>query len=115
MGIVGKANAATSSNGIGISEMSHGFDANGINEYLEQIKAIVLTEAIDALKDTSEIKKAVEANWNGKSASDFLIQLNKSVNHVAEQYESLYQILTREITNIGRKMTGFDNNLIGGE
>ena len=40
-----------------ISQFNFGYDADGVNVYLENIRSIVLTEAAAALDDTSAIEK----------------------------------------------------------
>ena len=95
-----------------IGEMSHGFDGKGVEAYLDEIKSIVLTKASDAVRDISEIETACNTNWAGRSKDDFIEQLKETSEHVAQQYRTLYDVLTNEITGLANEMKIFDVNLL---
>ena len=96
---------------IGEMKSGYGFSKQGIEEYLEQIKSIVLIEASEAVRNTSSIESACVANWEGKAREDFIDQLRKSAEFVAEQYSKLYNELLHEIHLIGASYSDFDQNL----
>lgn len=115
MPIVGQGAQAPATGGQGaptITEMSHGFDGKGVGAYLEEIKSIVLTKASEAVRDISEIETACNANWTGESKNNFIEQLKETSEHVAQQYTTLYNILTSEITGLANEMKHFDQNLL---
>ena len=97
-----------------IQEMGYGFDSEGINTYLEALKAIVLTKAAERIRDISTIERVCNENWEGDSKERYLEHLRKSANHTAEQFENLYKILLTEITAIQNSMGVFDKNLFNG-
>ncbi len=95
-----------------ISELQYGFDSEGVDSYLKEIKSIVLTQAADALDSTSGIKSVCESNWEGKARDDFLSNLKKDKDHVKEQFEELYEILDGEINQVKNAMANKDKTLI---
>ena len=95
-----------------IGNMQYGYDAAGVSNYLDEIKSIVLTEASDTVKDISKIKTVCETEWEGKAREQFLINLQKDANHVADQYNTLYNILISEINSVQAAMANKDESLI---
>lgn len=94
-----------------IREMSHGFDVQGIGDYVQQLKAIVLTQAAEQIRDTSTIETACNSNWSGTAKDKYIEQLRKTATHTADQLENLYTILVSEINAILSSMDSFDRNL----
>ncbi len=97
-----------------IQEMSHGFDEQGVANYIEELRAVVLEQAAEQIRDISSIEKACNENWEGEAKDRFLEQLYNSSNHTADQFENLYQILVSEIAAIQQSMSDFDQNLFNG-
>lgn len=95
-----------------IGEMSHGYNTSGVENYIAELKAIVLTEAAEEIKNIDEIRTACEANWEGQARENFLNNVKLDAEHVAEQYNQLYNILQTEINNVQNAMSNFDYNLI---
>ena len=60
-----------------IGDMSHGFDAAGVDNYLEEIKSIVLNQAGEKVKDITLIKTACEQNWEGVAREQFVANVQK--------------------------------------
>ena len=94
-----------------ISEMSHGFDEVGVSEYLEKLRAIVLTNAAEQIRDISGISTMCDNNWSGQAKDDYINQLKKTSEHTAQQLENLYNILVSEVSAIMNSMDSFDKNL----
>ena len=94
-----------------IQEMSHGFDVVGIQDYLDELRAIVLSTAAEQVRDISGIEAACEENWSGQAKDKYIEQLRKTANHTAEQLENLYSILVSEVIAILSSMDNFDRNL----
>ena len=83
-----------------IGELNYGYDAGGVDAYLEEIKAKVLTEVAAQLEDTSAIESACNENWEGIAKENFLANLKTDVAHVKEQYQVLYNVLNGEIQSV---------------
>lgn len=91
-----------------INQMSHGVDEAGVTDYIDKLKAVVITEAATAVKDISSIRTVCEENWEGEARKEFLELLQKDANHVADQYQALYDALFNEIKNVMESMQQFD-------
>ena len=96
-----------------IGELNYGYDAGGVDAYLEEIKAKVLTEVAAQLEDTSAIESACNENWEGIANENFLANLKTDVAHVKEQYQVLYNVLNGEIQSVHAAMANKDESLIG--
>lgn len=95
-----------------IGEMEYGFDSNGIESYLDEIKASVLETAKNDVLDISSIKNVCDAEWTGIAKDNFLQNLEKDTRHVAEQYDELFNVLTSEVNSIAAAMANKDEKLI---
>lgn len=95
-----------------ISEFEFGYDSNGVSEYIENIKSIVLNEAANALDNTSAIEDACNQNWEGIAKDNFLKNLKTDKEHVKEQFQTLYNVLVTEIEQAQEAMGQKDYNLI---
>ena len=67
-----------------IKDLQYGFDVDGVEEYIKDIKSVVLTQAAEALDDLSDIKQACEKHWEGRARDDFLENVEKDKKHVKE-------------------------------
>ena len=95
-----------------ITDFEFGYDVNGVDEYIENIKSIVLTEAANALDDTTTIEKACNEHWEGQAKENFLKNLKTDKDHVKEQFNTLYNVLVTEIEQAQEAMGQKDYNLI---
>lgn len=95
-----------------ISDLEYGFDSAGVEQYLENIKAIVLTEAQEKLDDIAEIKAACENHWEGKARDQFLEKLETDKNIVSSIFANLYRALEGEINQTRAEMAKKDRSLI---
>ena len=95
-----------------IKDLEYGFDADGVEEYIMDIKSVVLTQAADALDDLDDIKQACKDHWEGQARDDFLKNVKDDKEHVKEQLRALYGVLVGEITQAERAMSEKDFRLI---
>ncbi|MCI8460979.1 MAG: hypothetical protein HFE81_06235 [Bacilli bacterium] len=95
-----------------IGDFSYGYDTSGVEGYLDAIKADAIEQAKEAVLDISEIKSCCEAEWEGKARENFVTNLTKDSQHVAEQFDALYAILTSEINSLNAAMANKDETLI---
>lgn len=97
---------------LSIGEMEYGYTSAGVESYLEQIKAIVLDQACEKVRDISAIKNVCEEKWFGTAKEKFEENLQRDADRVAEQYHTLQRILAREIIAVAAAMKDKDKNLI---
>ena len=65
-----------------IGAMSHGFDEQGIESYLSNLKSIVLTRAAEQIRDITRIENACNENWSGKAKDNYLLLLRRIINYL---------------------------------
>lgn len=98
-----------------IGDMSYGYSTSGVADYLEAIKSEALNLAKEAVLDTGDIRSCCENEWEGKARENFLTNLDKDAKHVADQFETLYNILVSEINSVNAAMANKDESLISVE
>lgn len=95
-----------------IGDMEYGYSTPGVDEYLEEIKAQYLDKAKEAVLDINEIRNHCVDEWEGKARENFVTNLQNDANHVAEQFDALYNILQTEINSLNAAMANKDEELI---
>lgn len=95
-----------------IGDLEYGYNTEGVEAFIEAIKAQALNEASEAVKNISKIREACENNWEGKSRENFIHNLEQDSQYVADQFERLYGILVKEINQISVVMQNKDGELI---
>jgi uncharacterized protein YukE len=95
-----------------ISDLSYGYSTEGVTSYLDDIKSEALDEAKEAVIDISSIQTECENNWEGKARENFITNLQKDANHVADQFDTLYNVLVSEINSLNAAMANKDEELI---
>lgn len=95
-----------------ISEMQYGFDSGGIQTYLAEIHDDYLKLAEDAARETSGVEGVCKNEWEGIARDNFITNLKSDAEHVASQFETLYNILVSEINSVGASMANKDESMI---
>ena len=96
-----------------IGDMHYGYDSGGISAYLAEIHDEYLKKAEEAVRDTSGVVDVCKAEWEGIARDNFVTNLQSDAEHVAAQFEKLYNILTSEINSVGAAMANKDETMIG--
>ena len=93
-------------------DFQYGFDAQGIENLLNEVKGQVITKAAGhATEKLTIINTACDKNWQGQSREDFKVQLKKDAQKFASSLNNLYSAFEREIANAGFNFDKFDKNL----
>lgn len=95
-----------------ISELEYGYDASGMEQYLQEIKAEYLDRAKDAVLNTEGIVRVCQHEWEGRARDNFITNLNSDAQHVGEQFDALYLVLVQEINSLQAAMANKDEELI---
>lgn len=95
-----------------IGDLSYGYDTNGVGEYLEAIKVDAIEKAKEAVLNIQDVQTCCENEWEGKARENFVANLQKDAQHVADQFDALYSILTSEINSLNAAMANKDESLI---
>lgn len=97
------------------SSMEYGYNSDNVATYLDAIKNTALQNAKDAILATDNIKTVCDDNWEGKAKENFKSNLDKDAQHVANQLDSLFNILNDEINSVQAAMANKDESLISAE
>lgn len=95
-----------------IGDLNYGFDSNGLSDYLDAIKSEYLTKAADAVLNYGSIVSCCENEWEGQARDNFVENLKKDAQHVADQYQALYEALVAEFNSLAAAMANKDQELI---
>lgn len=98
-----------------IKELQYGYNTEGVEAFIEAIRAKALNEASETVKDISKIREACENNWEGTARENFINNLTQDSQYVSDQFERLYDILIREINSISVAMQNKDGELINAD
>ncbi|HIQ64446.1 MAG TPA: hypothetical protein IAC85_01780 [Candidatus Faecenecus gallistercoris] len=106
--------AGTASSGdLSINEMTTGMSVAGMEQYLENIKAEVLTSVTNQL-DTArdEIIKSLKTAWVGQSEERFETLLTDAVEDVKTELNAEYNALASRISELENNYFNQENALI---
>lgn len=95
-----------------IQDLEYGYNTDGVEAFIEAIKAQALNEASETVKNISKIRETCENNWEGKARENFIHNLEQDSTYVANQFERLYSILVKEIGSLSNAMQNKDGDLI---
>lgn len=92
-----------------------GYDAEGLNTLLTNIKANVIEEAKEALKNSeSKLDEALDAIWQGKSEETFKSNMHEDVLKVCDALDTAYNSLNAEVSKAALAMAHVDGALVDG-
>lgn len=95
-----------------IGDLNYGYDKAGVDQYIDNIKGIVLTEACEQIRDISSIESVCDQEWEGQAKENFKTNLKTDAEHLCKQFEFLYNVLTSEINSVQAAMSNKDEELI---
>lgn len=95
-----------------IGDMEYGFAVSGVDTYLDDIHNGALKKTAEAINNTTPIKTACDAEWEGHAKDVFKNNLDKTAKHVADQMEILYSILRNEVHEAAAAMKSKDETMI---
>ena len=93
----------------------HGVNIVGMNQYIEDINSIVLTNVATALRNTAAVEDAVRAGWHGNAPEQFISNLNKAKEKMIDQLKTLQQTFETELKGIQSYILNMDSDLVDEE
>lgn len=94
------------------SSADHGVNIVGMNQYIEDLNTIVLTEVATTLRNTDEIVNAVRAGWHGDAPEQFIMNLNKAADKMIVELKNIQQALETELKGVQSQIIDMDANLV---
>lgn len=96
-----------------IENATVGYDANGIEQLLNNINTNVVEESHNKLGGgLNDLETTIEEIWRGESSTIFRNNMRDDVQKVEEAIDQVYDVLRGEISQIVEAMTQVDQNLI---
>lgn len=102
----------TGNNGVTIDEMTVGINKNNMDAYKEGLKAKLLTETDQKLKDVSAIQTAIDAGWQGESRDKFLREFSGVINAISEDLKLEYHDLSLRLEELENNYFNQDKNMM---
>ena len=92
--------------------VDHGISITGMNQYIDDINSIVLNDVATALRNTDDVVAAVRNGWEGAAPEQFIANLNKAKEMMADQLKTLQQAFETELKGIQSQILEMDANLV---
>lgn len=90
----------------------YGVSLAGVSQYLDDIKAVAITEAITALESTGDLFATFRDGWKGKAEETFEDNFTKARNKTIKALNEAYTALTSEINAIAQGWITQDKNVV---
>lgn len=98
-----------------IENATVGYNQDGIKSLMEDIKANVIEEAKNSLKNSENtLDEALDEIWQGKSEETFKSNMHEDVLVVCDALDTAYNTLAAEIYRAGHAMGRVDEELVQG-
>lgn len=93
----------------------HGVNIVGMNQYIEDINTIVLTNISSVIRNTTDVETEVRAGWHGNAPEQFIANLNKAKEQMIETLKGLQETFETELNGIKSSILDMDANLVDEE
>lgn len=93
----------------------HGVNIVGMNQYIEDLNTMVLTNVSSVIRNTTEVEEAVRSGWHGNAPEQFIANLNKAKEMLIETLKELQAAFEVELNGIKSAILDMDANLVDEE
>lgn len=97
---------------LGIDSLSTGISSIGMENYLETLKANLITSTVEKLNNITEIETAIDAGWQGVAKERFMTQFETLRQSVSTDLEKEYQNLVNRLNELEEQYFQADINMI---
>lgn len=98
--------------GMNVSELTEGVSLNGAHEYYEMLKTSAIDETAKLLLQTGEVKKAIQAGWQGRSSDNFQKSFDNITEATATQIRAMNSMLQSELSMVTQAWVDQDNKMV---
>lgn len=81
-------------------DVSQGISKEGMQQYMENLQADLLTKVNEKLEETDGISQAIARGWQGQSRDKFLDQFEKGIRAVQSDLQSEYSDLMMRLSEL---------------
>lgn len=90
----------------------YGVDTNAVEEYIKQIRAVAIEEAIEQLKQTGKLYSVLRDGWVGQAEKNFETNFETARDTVIQSLYDGYSALVSEINQIGQGWIDQDAGMV---
>ena len=94
------------------SQADHGVDIMGMQNYIEDLNTIVLVDVATALRNTGDIRNAVNNGWHGNAPQVFIANIEKAKDRQIETFAELKKTFETELKGVQSEILDMDANLV---
>lgn len=103
----GSGGAAAGGSTLAWDVTTHGVTLEGMNGVLEQIKLVMIDNAIVNLNNTAAVQEAVQAGWSGTDCDQWLTNFNALRQEIVDSLEFYYNQIEAEFQKIFTEWENF--------
>ena len=96
---------------VDIGNLSYGVSKKGMETYLTNLKAELLTDSKKKLEDVKAIQAAVDAGWQGIARDKFFVDFEQAINNIIKHLESEYGDLQSRLVEMANSYYSQDTNM----
>lgn len=93
-------------------DVSQGISKQGMEQYIEDLKADLLIKVSEKLEDTDAMAQAIARGWQGQSRDNFLDQFEKGIRAVQADLASEYSDLMMRLSELTRNYYEQDAKMV---
>ncbi len=97
---------------LSIGDLTTGIDSNGMESYIDTLKASLITETKDKIDDISAIQSSIDAGWQGVAKDRFMKDFEEARKLVKEDLEKEYENLENRLAELQAQYFEADQNMI---
>lgn len=90
---------------------SYGLSKSGLNNFVTELNAVVLTQVTPTILNTNEVKQALRNGWHGVSEDNFEVRLDEGARQASESLQKLQEVFQQEMDNIEASIADMDANM----
>ena len=94
------------------TDVSHGFDANGLESYVQYLKATVLEPLEAEMGDYSELYAALEQGWQGVSLDKFKDKFENTLVETDLEIRAEFGNLIQNLYGLGDSYMAQDRDMM---
>ncbi len=102
----------TNNQEVGIGDLTIGINAQGMQEYKDQLQTELLINTKEKLEDVVGIQTAIDAGWQGEARDHFLEALEKTIKTIEEDLEKEYKDLEARFEELESNYFGQDRKMM---
>lgn len=93
-------------------DVSQGISIKGMEEYIQNLQADLLTKVNEKLEDTDAMSQAIARGWQGQSRDNFLVSFERGIRAVQSDLQAEYSDLMYRLSELTKNYYDQDKNMV---